>query len=162
MKFRALVFVAGLLLAAGANAASVATVNPAQLQIPATGVDFNNLIQAINAILTPLIPNVASPVNSISLTAGATGSQAMIGLQTGADTNAGIMINPNGSGNITLFSQLDTGVLQFGNQSSFVKAAGLVACPAAVKNNPFGVAPVVTGYFLAADWLGVQHAIPGC
>lgn len=144
-----------LLPPAGAQTPPIPNFNPSQLQIPATGADFNTLIRSINAILVPLVPGGSAGVNLISLTGGVTGSPAVIGLQSGADANAGIQINPNGSGNIVLFSQTDTGVLQIGNQASFVPANSFVACPGAtIGHPPFGMKGVVSGYFAMKDWLG--------
>ncbi len=129
---------------------------------------FNNLILSINAILVPALgattTSAGTAVNLISLTGGITGSNAVIGLQAGADTNAGITINPNGSGNIVLFSQYDTGVLQFGNQTGFTPATSLIACPGvqAGKAAPLGVSATVTGFTPIKDWLGRVHAWPAC
>lgn len=129
---------------------------------------FNTLIGQINAVLVPVFgysttPN-GTPVNLISLSGGLTGSNATIGLQPGADANAGITINPNGSGNIQLFAQGDTGTLKFGNEGAFVKAYGLGACPGALGLNkqPIGVQPVVTGFLIVKDWLGASHGVPAC
>ncbi len=174
MRLRALMLLAALLGIGTAHAASIASVNPQQLQIPATGADFNALIAAINAIVTPLIPNVSGSVNTISLTPGITGTPAIIGLQPGADTNTGITISPNGSGAITIFSQADTGVLQYGNQSSFVPGNGIDRCPGSggiahvitggVLAGTAGGLPnnVVRGYFINSDWMGRQYALVAC
>jgi len=156
----------GLLTANTAAAQStppIPTFNAAQLQIPATGADFNTLVQKINAILVPLIPAAPGAVNLISLTGGVTGSPGVIGLQLGADANAGIFINPNGSGNIILFGPGDTGVLQFGNAADFVPATGFASCPGVIPNRaPIGVGGTVSSYVIVKDWLGNSHGWATC
>jgi hypothetical protein len=157
MKIRG--FLVALALLSGvatAQAASVPTVNSQNLQIPATGADFNAVINSINTILAPLTGGAsAGGVNAISLTPAGTGYPAQITLQPGADPNAGILINPNGSGNITLFGAGDTGVLQLGNSAGFVPANGLAACPGInPRNLPLGMKGVVSGFFAMQDWLG--------
>ncbi len=160
-------FLFALMLAAPAVAQTsppVASFNPSQLQIPATGVDFNTLINRINAILVPALGSGSGLVNLIGISGGTTGNNAVIGLQPGADANAGIQINPNGSGNIVLFSQYDTGVLQFGSQASFIPTTSLIACPGvpAGKAAPIGVSNTVTGFTPIKDWLNRTHAWPVC
>ena len=162
------VLMIGLALVSGvARAASVPPLTGPQDPASITG-ELNQIIRNINAILSPLTGTTANPVsgsNLISLTPGRPGNPAIIGLQPTGDTNAGITIDPKGSGNIVLFSQFDTGNLQFGNVSAFVKTVGLGACPAVsnAKAVPLGgVAPVVTGYFMVKDWLGTMHGIPTC
>lgn len=122
---------------------------------------LNGIIRQINAILVPIFPSPSGSVNYVSLTGALTGRTATIGLAAGADTNAAIAINPNGSGNIILFST-GTGNLQFANSAAFVKAKGLSPCPAVVGGAPFGVARTVTGHLIVQDWLGVKHGIPAC
>lgn len=178
MKMRAILLAALLLAGLRAEAASVATVNPQQLQIPATGGDFNNLINSINAILSPLTggPGPAGTgVNSISLIPAATGGVASITLRSGGDTNAGIAITPNGNGNVVLFgapgqpgqpwASSSTGMLQFGNATGFIKANALAPCPGMATNRPpmLGIpTTVVTGFFQVQDWLGFVYAVPAC
>ncbi len=141
----------------------VASFNPSQLQIPATGADFNTLINRINAILVPALGSGSGLVNLIGLSGGTAGNNAQIGLQPGADANAGIQINPNGSGNIILFGSSDTGVLQFGSSSSLVPATGFAACPGVIPNKaPIGVQGVVKGYIIVKDWLGNSHGWATC
>ena len=127
---------------------------------------LNSLITSINNVLVPALGPSSTPsgtlVNQISMTGGLTGSPGVIGLQPGADANASIQINPNGSGNIILFGQADTGSLQFGNTGAFVKATGLSSCPGASKKMPFGVGQTVTGYFMVQDWTGAKHGVPAC
>ncbi len=123
---------------------------------------LNTLVNEINAILSPLLPAVSGAVNFISLTPATTGNNAVIGLVSGADTNAGITINPNGSGNIVLFGQLDTGILQFGNVSSFRTASGLTPCPGNGTARIAGTSNVVTGHLIVQDWLNRKHGIPVC
>ena len=123
---------------------------------------LNTLVNEINAILLPLLPNTPGAVNFVALTPATTGNNATIGLGPGADANAGITINPNGSGNIVLFSQFDTGVLQFANVSSFHRAGQLTACPGNSYKRVSGTAEVVTGHMIIQDWLGRKHGIPVC
>ncbi len=129
--------------------------------------NFNALITTINNVLVPALgqnpTSGGTAVNLIGLTGGQTGSPAVIGLQTGADTNAGIQINPSGSGNIILFGQGDTGVLQFASSSSFVPATGFAACPGVVPNKaPLGVKGTVSSYVIVKDWLGNSHGWATC
>ena len=135
--------------------------------VPAAVVMFNTLIQQINAVLVPVLgfspSSGGATVNNISLTGGLTGSPAVIGLQPGADANAGIQINPGASGNIILFGQGDTGVLQFASSASLVPATGFAACPGVVPNKaPLGVQGVVTSYVIVKDWLGNKHGWATC
>jgi hypothetical protein len=154
-----------------AKAATITPFNPQQLQIPATGADFNALVNAINAILSPLtggglINGGAVGVNIISLIPGATGVPAQIGLQPGSDPNGSIQIVPNGSGDIILFNQANSGgFLVFGSQSLWVPATGLSPCPAMQGGTiPLGMTglPVVTGYWVFEDWLDRVHYAPAC
>jgi hypothetical protein len=105
-------------------------------------------------------------VNGISLTPGNTGSPGVITLQPGADANGSIQIVPNGSGDIILFGQGQTGSLVFANQSMWIPALGLTPCPAMQGGGavPLGMtgAPVVTGYFVFEDWLDRVHYSPAC
>jgi len=167
MKLRSILaamMLAALPVAALAQTLPIPLFSPSQLQIPATGTDFNSLIVRINATLQPTLVSPSGAVNLISLTGGLTGTPAIIGLQPGADSNAGIQINPNGSGNIILFGQADTGVLQFGSQAMFVPATSLIACPGvpAGKSAPMGVSTTVTGFTPIKDWLGRTHSWPTC
>lgn len=118
---------------------------------------FNRLINQINAILVPILP----AGGGLAVTPTSTGD-GVVGLSFGAGANAGIRINPNGSGNITLFGDGDTGNLKFGNTTAFTKASGLVACPGAVANMPVGVAPALSGYLIVQDWSGKKHGVPTC
>lgn len=154
-------FVLGCLIAAPAVAQTLpipSLVGPSDpSQMNAT---INNLIRQLNNILQPVISNAPAAVNLISLAGGTTGNAATIGLQTGADTNAGIQINPNGSGAITLFGQTDTGTLKFGNQASFV-TAGLANAPGiAAGKAPLGMSDHLRGYILMQDWLGRSYGFP--
>jgi len=125
---------------------------------------LNNLINQINGILVPSIGGPTGAVNMLSMTGGLTGQPGVIGFQSGADTNASIQINPNGSGDIILFSQYDTGVLKFANQTMFVPAKSLIACPGVPEGKaaPIGVSNTVTGFTPIKDWLGRSHAWPTC
>ena len=132
-----------------------------------TQVVLNNLINQINGVLVPALGATTTPagtaVNTIALTGGVTGSNAQIGLQPGADANAGIQINPNGSGNIVLFGQGDTGSLQFGNSTAFVPATGFAACPGVIPNAaPMGVRGTITSYIIVKDWMGNSHGWATC
>lgn len=158
----------GLMRSVGyARAAQVPPVNPNSLQIPNTGVDFNNLILQINGILSGALPATG---NNIILGNAPNGSVAVITTGgPGADPNAALAINPNGNGDIILFygqPPTDTGVVQFANNFSWLPAKGLAACPAA-NNLPavWGaetINPVITGYIIIEDWLGNAHGLPAC
>ncbi len=164
----------------------VPSFNPVQLQIPATGADFNTLVLRINNILSPLLPvgagaTVFNAVNQLAFNATATGNSPYISLQPGGDTNAGIRIVPNGNGNIALFSsafnQASLGGIHVGNYASWVPAGGLDKCPGAAFNKPAvpamlqtgsGVAMAnyvsdhVLGYLLVKDPFERVFAFPGC
>lgn len=135
-----------------------------------TAANLNGLIQKINAILAPLLPNQpGAEVNFVALTSGQAGQPAIIGLQPGGDANGSIAIQPAGNGNIVLFGnsgsgQLGTGLLQIGNVSSWVPVKGLAACPAVSggSTRPLGVGPTITGYFQMIDWLGRLHSVAAC
>jgi len=164
-----LVFI-GLLLVASPLAAQTLPIPPVtgpQFPLPIMVAPFNTLISQINAVLVPVLgttPSSGTTVNNITLTGGATGSNAVIGLQAGADTNAGITIDPNGSGNIQFFGAGDTGVFKMGNSAGFVKTLGFAACPAVANQSkaPLGVQTVVTGYLIVKDWLDQPHGVPAC
>lgn len=177
MTLRGLLILGALLAAVlPARAASVPSVNSQQLQIPATGADFNAVIQNINNILAPLTGGFgAQQANALSLGSAPSGSTATITLQPGADANAAIAITPNGNGNVVLFgapgqpgqpwASNSTGMLQFGNAAGFIKANGFAPCPGMATNRPpmLGIpATVVTGFFMVQDWLGFQYAVPAC
>ena len=124
---------------------------------------LNLIIQEINGILVPLIPgSPVTPVNFLSLTPGATGTPAVLTLQPGADANASIAIQPNGNGNVILMGQSNMGVVQFGNQASFVSAPGLSPYPGGVPGAAAlqGVKNTVQGVLLVKDWLGVTRGVP--
>jgi hypothetical protein len=129
---------------------------------------FNTLIVQLNNVLVPSLGSSTNSsggalVNQVSLTGGSTGNSATIGLQPGADPNAGISLNPNGSGNIQFFGVGDTGVLQFGNSASFVTATGFAACPGVNPGRaPIGVQGVITSYIIVKDWLGKSHGWATC
>ncbi len=132
---------------------------------------FNLVIQEINNILVPNFPAPVGAVNFTNMVGSVTGQPVVIGLQAGGDANASIAIQPNGNGNVVLFGQGLAGQnslarLQIGNASSWVKTAGLDACPGTGRANSqataLGVGPTVTGFFLMQDWLGRTHAIAGC
>ena len=81
----------------------------------------NMLIQAIDNILAPLQPQVQGATSFISLIPGTTAGT--IGLQPGAPANASIKIQPNGNGNIVLFTATENeqsrGLIKIGNQPSW-------------------------------------------
>jgi len=129
--------------------------------------NFNKLVQELNAILVPTFqvygPGPSS--NYIALVSTPSGQTPFLGLQPGADANAGIGISPNGNGNVVLFSSnpASTGLLQIANTAAWVPANGLTACPGIIVNHaPLGVSNTVSGYFLELDWLGRKHASLAC
>jgi hypothetical protein len=127
---------------------------------------FNTLINQINGVLVPAlgatVTSAGTAVNTIALTGGVTGNSAVIGLQPGADANAGILIRPNGSGNLTLLGLSGTGVVQFGNQASFVSAPSLTACSTPGLAAIQGVKSTVQGMLIVKDWLGVARGLQAC
>mgnify|MGYP001615226567 CR=1 FL=1 len=127
--------------------------DPAQMQA-----NFNRLINQINAILVPLLPANGA---GLGVPIGSDGN-GTITLPIGSASTAGIKIDPNGSGNIILFGDGDTGTLKFGNTTAFIKATGLAPCPGAVPNMPIGVGKTVTGYFIVQDWTGAKHGVASC
>ena len=150
-----------------ARAASIAPFNAQQLQIPATGVDFNALIAAINCISAGQCP--ATGNNIFVLPASNGQVPTVVSGGPGSDPNTPIGINPSGNGDIILFygqPPTDTGALQFANAYSWLPAKGLAACPA--MNGVAGVwgaetvNPVITGYIIIEDWLGNSHGLPAC
>lgn len=162
-------FLAALTLAAPAFAQTLPFQNlRGPLDPSQTLATLNSLINAMNGVLVPALGASASSagpsVNVIGMTGGTTGVNANIGLQPGANPNAGITINPNGSGTIQLFGDGDTGTLKFGNQTNFVLAKTLVACPGVPAGSaaPLGVSTVVTGFVPFKDWLGRSHAWAAC
>ncbi len=166
MKRLGVLLIGLILLSTGAMAAVVPLVRGPQ-DPGALNQTLNQVIQSINGILSPLTGGTAPVVagsNSIALNPGVPGQPAQIALQSGGDANAGIQINPNGSGNIILFGQGDTGLLQFANATSFIPATSLIACPGvpAGKGAPIGVSTTVTGFTPIKDWLGRTHAWPTC
>lgn len=125
-----------------------------------TQASVNTLILEINAILTPILGGQTGAVNFPTLTGGLTGAPGVIGLAPAADANAGIQINPNGSGNIILFGSGDTGVLQFGNATAFLPLPGMALAPGVLPNKaPLGMSDHLTGYFIVQDWLGRGHGV---
>lgn len=163
---KALILAAGLLLAStSAHALQVNLLTGPQdpSQMNAT---INGVINQINAIITPLIPNVPSAVNFVSLRPATTGNMVTIGMQAGGDTNASIGIIPSGTGDIVLFNNTGaavTGMLKFANSPAFVRSTGLAACPgAAQKGAPLGVGDHIRGYLATKDWLDRKMYIPAC
>lgn len=144
---------------------------------------FNLLINELNAILVPAVGGVTltagltngllvTPSTSTANTATSpTVTPLVISVGAGSSTNAGISIDPIGSGNVLLFGTgglagvgTNTGVLQFANLGSFVKANGLSPCPGMAVNRPpiIGVGSVVSDFFVVADWMGNLAAVPVC
>jgi len=138
---------------------------------------INQVIFAINGILSPLQPYNPSAVNFIALNPSITGNGPIIGLQSGSDTNTALGLQPAGNGNVLLFSgnQSSLGVLQFANDVSFFGAKGLNACPGApprafappgdiTGGDALGLGPgsIIKGYIAMQDWLGRYRYIPSC
>lgn len=129
--------------------------------------NINNLIAAINRVITPLVPLTPGAVNFIALQGGVSGNGAVIGIQPGGNANVAIKIQPAGNGNIVLFdsivNQNSIGLIKVGNIASWVPTTGLEGCPAVNPGKaPLGMADHVTGYLMIKDWLDRQHGIPGC
>ncbi len=175
MKIRPILVALLLAAAYPAGAASVPLLTGPQ-DVSQMNATINGVINNINTILSPLtgggLINGVAPgatgtaVNILSLTPGATGSPAVIGLQPGGDSNGSIQIVPDiPGGNIILFSSATgaTGVLQFANSTAVVAATGLAACPGTNPNRaPLGVKGTVSGFIPVLDWLGVAHALVAC
>jgi hypothetical protein len=135
--------------------------------------NLNSVILEIDNVLGVSFPQVPGGVNSPTIGESTTGTPVVLGAQ-GADTNVGISIQPKAAGNITLFSQANSGVLQYGNQSSFVAGNGVDRCPGAAgvaRSLGAGIGivqaggatgGVVKGFFINADWMGRQYAVPAC
>lgn len=127
--------------------------------------NMNNLVAAVNKILSPLIPYTPNATGFISLTPGAQGNGPMIG-SYGAAASVNLKVVPQGNGNIVLFSStnpLSTGLIKVGNLASWLPAKGLAACPAVVGGQAqIGMADHITGYLVVKDWLDRTHGMPGC
>lgn len=125
---------------------------------------LNTLISEINAVLVPTFPAAPGAVNFTTMQGGLTGQPAQIGLMPGGDANAGIFINPNGSGDVILFGPNDTGTLMLGNAASFISAPDLTACPsrAGARSQLLGIHSTVQGMFVFDDWLGIPRGVPVC
>lgn len=127
--------------------------------------NLNNLTQAINNILLPLIPYTPGAANFISLTPGANGDGPIVA-SYGSGTNVSVKVAPKGNGNIVLFSSLtplSTGLIKIGNLASWLPAQGMAACPAVVpRRAQIGMADHITGYLVVKDWLDRTHGMPGC
>lgn len=183
MKMRG-VLAAGLILFGFATAEAASLTSPF-LTGPAdpsqTNATINGLVNAINAIISPLTgggsligstPGTgAVATNIIALIPAVTGSPAQIALQPGGDSNGSIQILPDLiGGDIILFGSTSAGGnLVFANQSMWVPTQGLTPCPGmtpgAGATIPFaGVAgqPLITGYWVFEDWLDRPHLTPGC
>lgn len=165
MQVRSIIVAALMLVSGFAFAASVplltAPVDPGQQQA-----NLNNLIAAVNLVLSPLTGGSANNpllINTISLAPALTGQPAIIALAPGADANASIGLSSNGDGDIVLFAGNtgSAGVVQFANAAAFVPANGFAACPGGDLPQ-LNVAETVTGYLVFKDWLGVTRGIPAC
>ncbi len=167
MKFLGALIVAAA-LAAGSSAMAqqpIPFVNSQQLQIPATGVDFNNLILAIDNLLNPIFPTVPGATSGIAITEG-TGTTA-ISATGPVGTDVSLQLSPQNNGNIILFkgnvSPVQSGVIQVANSPSWLPMQGLVACPGVVGNkSQIGMDDHITGYLVIMDWIGVKRGIPSC
>ncbi len=167
MKFLGALIVA-VALAAGSSAMAqvpIPFVNPGQLQIPATGKDFNDLILAIDNLLNPIFPTVPGSTTGISIVDGSTTTTISATGPTGSDVS--LQLSPQNNGNIILFkgnvSPSQTGVIQVANSPSWLPMQGLVACPGVVSNKSnIGMDDHITGYLVIMDWIGVKHGIPSC
>ncbi len=138
-------------------------VNSQQLQIPATGADFNNLINAIDGVLNPIFPTVPGATTGISFTPGS----GNVTISPTGSGNVSLVIQPLANGNLVLFdpsvSPLQTGVIQVANSPSWVPIQGIAACPGIPSGKPaLGMSDHITGYLRVMDWLGVKHALPVC
>lgn len=144
---------------------------------------LNNLIVSLNNTLAGTIftglQNNTTAVNMPTLGAGTTGQPVILGVTNvpghTADANAGIAINPNGNGNVTLNYQQSTarGVLAFGSSYQWIAGNGVDACPGskggaayigAASGSPGLVqgGATVTGHIPVQDWLGRYHKVPAC
>lgn len=176
MKFlRALTIGAALAVSAPALAQNpFAYMNPQQLQIPATGADFNSLIQTLDTFFNPRFPAVqpsnATVTGGVSLSPGSSsGNAPMIStFSTTGASNVSLKIAPLGNGKIILFDSTNpivTGILKIANNPSWVPAQGLAACPGGLKAMPTpngGTSGVITGYLLIEDWASRVHALATC
>ncbi len=112
------------------------------------------------------VPSVPGLTNGIVITPTTPGGIPTISAGgPGSDANTSLGLSSQGNGNIVLFAgnSTSTGVLQFANASSFIKATGLGACPAVpALNPPLGVSTVVTGYLVWSDIFGVKHSAVSC
>jgi hypothetical protein len=175
VKFLGALIVAAA-LAAGSSAMAqspVPFINPQQMQIPATGKDFNDLIASIDSVLNPLLPapgGGAAATGGISLNAGTSGVSPTISTysNTGA-TSVNLKIAPLGNGKIILFqsniSPMSTGIIKVANSPSWVPTQGLTACPGGLKSLPTmngSTSGTITGYLLIQDWKESVHAVPTC
>lgn len=174
MKLRSILTAAVLVLAAGmAQAASVPLFSGPQGPPTLLG-PLNTLINLINGILSPLTggggvngPTGAAAAQTITLTPGAAGFPAVIGLGAGGDSNGSIQIVPDATGGIILFGQGATGNLVIANQVSWVPAQGLTPCPGVdPKTGVLGLyggsSGLIAGYWLIKDWLDRPHFTPAC
>lgn len=131
---------------------------------PTTGPVFTNSANVLLPGVT--IPTVAGSVNGIVITQTVTGGTPTISAGgPGSDANAPLGLSGAGNGDIVLFANnpTSTGNLLFANQASFIPVSGFATCPGDVPGKtPMGMSPVVTGYFVFDDWLGIPHRVSGC
>lgn len=184
MKMRG-VLAAGLILFGFATAEAASLTSPF-LTGPAdpsqTNATINGLVNAINAILSPLTgggtiigstPGTgAVATNIIALNPGMTGSPAQIALQPGGDSNGSIQILPDLiGGDIILFGTGSTGGnLVIANAAMWVAASGLAACPGVLPGqgtvgaqlNSLAPPSTIQGYWIIEDWLDRVHYTPTC
>ncbi len=121
--------------------------------------NLNSVIQEIDNVLGISFPQVAGGVNFPTMGESVSGGSVIIGA-SGPDANIGIAIQPAGNGNISLFSQFSTGLLQFANVSSFAPAIGIAATPGVPTGRaPIGMTDHLRGYLLVKDWLGRSYGV---
>lgn len=150
---------------AAAQTAQIPLVNPNSLQIPNTGVDFNNLILQINGVLAGTLPAGSNNITlATQTTAPFGGPISTVGVS--GTSNVALGLSAASNGNIVLFAgdPNSTGTLQFAQQAAFIRANGFTPCPGMATNRPpmLGVSAVVTGFWMVSDWLGSVAAVPVC
>ncbi len=172
-----LAFLVGLLIATSAQAQIPLLTGP--YDPGSTQGTFNVLISQINTVTAAVtgVPNSllatggvtsvtlgsTSAVNNVSITGGLTGFPPIISVGgANEDANAGLALQANGSGNISLLYGSGTGYVQLANQSSFVPAGGLAACPAYNGGAPLGIHSSIQGYMVMLDWMGRKRWVPAC
>ncbi len=130
---------------------------------PNSSLSFVNPGSFIPGVTVPSVPGLT---NGIVITPTVPGGIPTISAGgPGSDANASLGLSSQGNGNIVLFAgnPTSTGVLQFANAASFIKSNGLTQCPgASASNPPFGVSPIIRGYFVWQDVLGNKYSAVSC